>query len=119
MVKTDKYTKDSLTKTAFKHSPEQGRFSFCAAKVKKIENDAPEGVRMEAINYSGKNTVTIDIHEEHIKTKFKIVKSWIGGKKSPWVTNEQPKDELWLNDPVSKKTGAIWKEGENVSHDGN
>ena len=75
---------------------------------------SPEGVHMEVINYSGNSIVTIDVYEKHIKEEIKRVKSLIGDKNSPWIINDQPKDEWWLNDSVSKIPGASRKKRETL-----
>ena len=47
------YNNKLLTKTAYKY-PEQGRFSFGVAKVRKVESNKDEGVRMECIDYTNR-----------------------------------------------------------------
>jgi len=111
LSETGEYEKELLTRTSFKF-PEQGRFSFGVAKVRKVDSDAPEGVRMKEINYTGKNIVTIDVYEGHVKSELNRVKNLVGDKNSPWVVNNRPKDEVWKNDPVSKLPGAGEKKGQ-------
>ena len=70
---TGEYSKELLTKTSFKY-PEQGRFSFGVAKVRKIDLDKVEDIWMDVISYTVKNIVTIDVYEKHIKTEIDRVK---------------------------------------------
>ena len=54
---TGTYSNDApLTKTSIKYLG-QGCFSFGVAKLIKLDNNLPVGVRMEEIDYTGKNIV--------------------------------------------------------------
>ena len=59
------YNKEILTTPSYKY-PEQGRFSFGVAKVRKVGADEDEGVRMEHIDYTNRNICTIDVFDKHI-----------------------------------------------------
>ena len=104
------YREDNLlTKASFKY-PEQARFGFGVAKVKKLGEDAPVGVRMPAINYTGRQIVTIEVYEKKIREEIKRVKELTGGSISTWVHDPRPKDELWKEDCVSMLPGVGKKE---------
>ena len=53
------YSENLLTRTQFKY-PEQGRFCFGVAKVKKLDAEEEEGVRLGLIDYTGKTMCTIE-----------------------------------------------------------
>ena len=110
---TGDYSKELLTKTSYKYS-EQGKFSFGVAKVCKIDSDKVEDIRMDVINYTGKNIVTIDIYEKHIKTEINRVEISKGNKHSHWVKKGRAEGEIWLNDPVPKLASASGKKGETL-----
>ena len=60
------YSKKLLTKTAYKY-PEQGCLSFGVAKVRKVESNKDEGVRMECIDYTNRNICTMYVYAKHMK----------------------------------------------------
>ena len=107
------YSKEFLIKTSFKY-PKQGRFLFGVAKLRKIDLDKLEGIWMDLINYTGKNIVTIDVYEKHIKTEIDRVKMLKGDTHSHWVIKGRPEGGIWMNDPVSKLAGASGKKGEKL-----
>ena len=107
------YNSTTLTKTQFKY-PEQGRFSFGVAKVQKVGLDLPVGVRMEEINYTGKNIVTIEVYEKHINEEIARVRGITGGNASIWVVNHRPRGELWKEDAITALPGVGGKKGETL-----
>ena len=113
LSETGTYNDTTLTKTSFKY-PEQGRFSFGVAKVAKVNEEVPVGVRMEEINYTGKNIVTIEVFEKAIKEEISRVKGLTGGDSSIWVKNHRPAEEVWEEDAVTKLPGAGGKKGDTL-----
>ena len=107
------YSKELLNKTSFKY-PEQGRFSFGVAKIRKIGADKAEGVRMEHINYTNKNICTIDVFAKHMKEEWDRVRKLTGEKNSMWVENGRPENELWENDNISHIKGTGDKKGKPI-----
>ena len=63
---TGTYRTDLLTKTSFKY-PEQARFSFGVAKVKKIGATTPVGLRCDLIDYTMRLITTEEVYQKHIK----------------------------------------------------
>ena len=113
LSKDGEYSNNLLTKTSFKY-PEQGRFSFGVAKVKKIGSEEAEGVRMPAINYTNKTLCTIDTFNKHMQEECKRITTLTGESHGTWVVNDRPVGEVWMNDPVSKMKGAGGKKGETL-----
>ena len=81
LSKTGEYTNELLNRTLF-NFPEQGRFSFGVAKVRKVGSDSSEGVRIKEVNYTRKNIVTIDVYEGHVKTELNRAKNLVSDKNS-------------------------------------
>ena len=77
LSKDGEYNKTLLTKTSFKY-PEQGRFSFGVAKVKKIASGEAEGVRMKCIDYTNKTICTIDTFNKHMKEECQRITTLTG-----------------------------------------
>ena len=94
------HNKDLLTRTSYKY-PEQGRFSFGVAKVRKVGANEDEGVRMEHIDYTNRNICTIDVFDKHIREECNRVQKLTGEVNSMWVECGRPPGELWANDAIS------------------
>ena len=60
---TGTYQTDLLTKTSFKY-PEQARFSFSIAKVKKIITTTPVGLRCDLIDYTMRLITTEEVYKK-------------------------------------------------------
>ena len=74
LSKNGEYSNNLLTKAAFKY-PEQGRFCFGVAKVKKINSEEDEGIRLPLIDYSNKTVCTIETFDKHLKEEYKRIKT--------------------------------------------
>ena len=99
------YNKELLTRTSYKY-PEQGRFSFGVAKVRKVGANEDEGVKMEHIDYTNRNICTIDVFAKHMGEECSRVRKLTGEVNSIWIECGRPKDELWANNAISQIKGA-------------
>ena len=76
------YTATILTKTSFKF-PEQARFAFGVATAKPNPAATSLGKRLPLFDYTGKNIVTREVFEKHMKEECDRVKG-LKGKCLPW-----------------------------------
>ena len=109
---TGTYAEPTITKTSFKF-PEQARFSFGVAKIKRNKANDPEGVRLNAINYTGKNITTIEVFEKKMKEEMNRVKK-LTGNTSGWIKDTRPDGTYWGCDPISMLNGAGGKKGKTL-----
>ena len=73
----------TITKTSFKF-PEQTKFSFGIAKNKRNNAGDPEGLRLDAVDYTHNNIVIIDIFAKHMKEEMDRVKKNLRGILQLW-----------------------------------
>ena len=106
------YLESSLTKTSFKF-PEQARFSFGVASVLPIGKTKPVGRRCPMFDYTGKNICTREVYTKHMVEECNRVKK-LTGQCLPWFVDPRPKDEVWLEDSVTRLRGAGGANGQKL-----
>ena len=77
LLDTGTYTEPTLSKTSYKF-PKQVKFSLGVAKIKQNDADYPEGVRLNAVDYTGKNITTIEVFAKHMIGEMDRVKTLTG-----------------------------------------
>jgi len=107
---TGTYRSDLLTKTSFKY-PEQARFSFGVARVKKIGATTTVGLRCDLIDYTMRNIVTEEVYQKHIKDECNRVRSLTSETSTIWTKDPRPKNIVWEEDDIAKMPGAGGKKG--------
>ena len=89
-------------------------FCFGVAKVKKLDAEEEEGVRLGLIDYTSKTMCTIKTFRKHMNEECKQISTLTGESNSIWMVNDRPKDEIWMEDDVSKMKGAGGKKGKTL-----
>ena len=61
---------------------------------------------MPYFDYTGKNIVTIETYEKHVKEEMKRVRELTGRKQSVWVVDHRPEGQLWEEDAITMLPGV-------------
>ena len=79
-----------------------------------MDAEDEEGIRLGIIDYTGKTMCTIETFNKHMKEECKRITTLTGESHSTWVVNDHPRDEIWMEDDISKMKCAGGKKGEKL-----
>ncbi len=75
------------------------------AVVKKDNNDGEHGTRLEPLNYTEQNVITLKDCKERIANDIIRIKH-LSRKSKAWIMDPRADGKLYLDDPVSRIAGV-------------